>query len=103
MNEYKVNVSQIRELAGHYAAGELEDCIQDVLGSGTNTCELTGDQAEVISLLSMAGFVRARMEQEDLSLSQALRILGRRMRRVVGAQVKKSINKSDSIDPTVSG
>lgn len=82
MNKYSVNVSQIRELAGHYAAGELQGCIQEELESGSNTCVLTGDQAEVISILSMAGFVRARMEQEDISLSQALRILGRKMRRV---------------------
>lgn len=88
MYEYKVNICQIRELAGHYAAGELEVCIQEELESGANTCVLTRDQAEVISILSMAGFVRARMEQDDLSLSQSLRILGRRMRRVVGAQVK---------------
>jgi len=84
MNEYRVNISQIRELAGYYAAGELEGCIQEELGSGTNTCMLTGNHSEVISLLSMACFVRARMEQDDISLSQALRILGRRMRRVVG-------------------
>jgi hypothetical protein len=86
MNEYRVNVSQIRELADHYAAVELEACIREELERGTNTCMLTGDQAKVISMLSMAGFVRARMEQDDISLSQALRILGRRMRRVVGIQ-----------------
>lgn len=86
MHEYRVNISQIRELAGHYAAGELAACIQEELDSGSNTCVLTGNQSEVISILSMAGFVRARMEQDDISLTQALRILGWRMRRAVGAQ-----------------
>lgn len=86
MHEYRINIIKIRELAGNHAAGELEACIREELESGTNPCALTGDQAEVISILSMAGFVRARMEQDDISLSQALRLLGRRMRRAVGIQ-----------------
>jgi hypothetical protein len=84
MNEYRVNVSQIRELAGNYTAGALEACVKEQLESGSNTCLAIQDRTEGLSILSMAGFVRARMEQDDLVLSQALRILGRRMRRAAG-------------------
>jgi len=80
MLKSEINVSQIRTLAGQYAAGELQACIREALDTGASTCLLITDQAEGISLLSMAGFVRARMEQDDVSVSQALRILGQKMR-----------------------
>jgi len=80
MSGNKVNVRQIRLLAGRYAAGELHACIRQAIDTGSNACLAIADQAEGISLLSMAGFVRARMEQDDVSISRALRILGQRMR-----------------------
>lgn len=80
MLKSEINVSQIRTLAGQYAAGELQACIREALDTGASSCLLIADQAEAISLLSMAGFVRARMEQDAISVSQALRILGRKMR-----------------------
>ncbi len=80
MLKSEINVSQIRTLAGQYAAGELHACIRQALDTGASSCLLIVDQAEAISLLSMAGFVRARMEQDAISVSQALRILGRKMR-----------------------
>ena len=80
MDKPRINIRQIRDLAGQYAAVELEGCIQDELEKGSNTCLAIQDQSVGVSILSMAGFVRARMEQDDVSVSQALRILGQRMR-----------------------
>jgi hypothetical protein len=75
-----INISQIMELAERYAAGQLQSCLQEALGNGSNACLALPDQVEGISILSMACFVRGRMEQEGVPVSRALRILGQRMR-----------------------
>jgi len=82
MLKYKININQIKGLSCRYTAGELDGCIQDALQGGSNACLDIQDQTEGISMLSMAGFVRSQMEQEGLSVSRALRILGQRMRRL---------------------
>ena len=80
MPENTINIHQIRELASRFTAAELEACIQAALGAGADDCVTIEDGAAVVSVLSMAGFVRAQMEQNDLSVSRAMRILGQRMR-----------------------
>ena len=80
MSESTINTSQIRSLAVSYAAGELQVCIQDELRKGSNVCLDVPDQTAAVAMLSMAGFVRSQMEQGGLSVHQALRILGQRMR-----------------------
>lgn len=80
MINIRVNIAQIRNLAANYTAGELQGCIQEALGNGSNACLAIPDQTEGISILSMACFVRSQMEQDDVSVSRALRVLGQRMR-----------------------
>jgi len=80
MPKSAINTIQIRSLADRYEAGELQVCIQDELRKGSNDCLAVQHQSAAVAILSMAGFVRSQMEQEGLSVHQALRILGQRMR-----------------------
>jgi hypothetical protein len=80
MRKSGINTIQIRNLADRYAAGELQVCIQDELRKGANDCLPVQNQSAAVAILSMAGFVRSRMEQDGLPVHQALRILGQRMR-----------------------
>lgn len=80
MKKYSVNISQIRELAGKYEAGKLQCCLQDALRRGSNECLVVPGKTDAVSILSMAGFVRSQMEQHNVPVTQALRILGQRMR-----------------------
>jgi hypothetical protein len=80
MHKSGIKSSKIRCLADSYAAGELQVCIQDELREGANACLAVQDQSAAVAILSMAGFVRLQMEQDGLSVQQALRILGQRMR-----------------------
>ena len=92
MGNNSVNISNIRRLSSRYAVVELEACIQEELKNGSNACLLIQDQSAAISILSMAGFVRARMEQDDISVYQALRILGQRMRGLTKLSSKSECN-----------
>ena len=80
MPNSRINTSQIRMLTERYSTGALQGCIEQALSTGTNTCLAIEDKAEAVSTLSMAGFVRARMEQDAVSVSRAMRILGQKMR-----------------------
>jgi hypothetical protein len=83
MMKHRVNITQIRCLAGSYRAVELEACILEMLEKGSNNCLAMQDRTEGISILSMAKFVRSQMEEDGVSVFLALRRLGQRMRGVV--------------------
>lgn len=94
MHKSDINTSNIRYLADKYAAGELQACIRNELRKGANACLAEQDQSAAVSMLSMAGCVRSQMEQDGLSLRQALRIPGQRMRNLAGKPVNTDTNAS---------
>ena len=80
MPNREINISEIRRLSQQHTAKELADCLQQAIEGGSNACLAASDQGEAVSGLSMAGFVRGRMEQDQVSVNRAMRMLGQRMR-----------------------
>lgn len=79
-----MHIAEIRELARRYSPDQLEECINRQLSEGDNPCdEQGGSTEEIINVLAKAEFVRARIN-EGMSLGEAIRELGRRIRAAQG-------------------
>lgn len=76
----EVHIREVRELARRFSAAQIEGCIQHQLDEGSNPCAPDGSAEEAMSVLAKAEYVRHLMEERDLSLSEAIRELGRRIR-----------------------
>ena len=84
MHNKSVNIKEIRSLAVTYNADSLERCLQSQLVRGENVCRSGDDTGELVSLLAKAAFVRSVVDKEGVSVNEAVRVLGARMRRVRG-------------------
>ena len=84
MHNKSVNIKEIRSLAVAYNADSLERCLQSQLGRGENVCRGGVDSGEVVSLLAKAAFVRGVADKEGVSVNEAVRVLGARMRGYAG-------------------
>ena len=81
MDKQSISMIVIRELASKYGAVQLATCIDSQLSAGTNPClRSTGTEAAVAAL-ARAAFVRGTIDREGMSLNEAVRLLGERMRR----------------------
>lgn len=78
------HIADIRRLAGHYGASAIEQCIQLALADQANPCYSAQETSETMNVLAKTGFVIGQM-QRGMTLAQAMRELGRRMRAVQGA------------------
>lgn len=84
MNNKSVSIKEIRKLAAGFSAGSLERCLDSQLDVGENVCMRRGDSEEIVSLLAKAVFVRNVVEREEVSINNAVRVLGARMRAYSG-------------------
>ena len=81
MDKQSISMRVIRELAEKHGAVQLEMCIDSQLSAGTNSClRGTGTEA-AIAALARAAFVRGTIDKGGMSLNEAVRLLGERMRR----------------------
>ena len=86
MENNSISMREIRRLAVDNAADSLQRCMDTQLSSGENSC-LPGNDAEVIiAALAKAAFVRGSIDKEGISLNEAVRLLGERMRRYSGCR-----------------
>ena len=76
-------ITMVRELASQYSTQTLDACIQSQLDSGENDCFFEEDVDNIMNVLAKASFVKAQMIN-GLQLSQAMRVLGQRMRALQG-------------------
>ena len=77
-------ISDISKLSSEYTATALSDCLSDQLENGENACYRGREPNQVMAVLAKAAFVRGLVEREGLTLRQAMRELGIRMRRLAG-------------------
>lgn len=77
-----VPVKEIRDLAQRFSSTQIENCISHQLDDGSNPCAASKDAEAAMDALAKADFVRQLMEEQGMSLSDALRDLGRRIRSV---------------------
>lgn len=82
--EPKSYITDIRELARRFDARAIEQCIQLALAEQANPCYTTNEASETMNVLAKTGFVIGQMQQ-GMTLAQAIRELGRRIRAVQGA------------------
>jgi hypothetical protein len=73
----------VKKLAEKYSPEQIEACIRQQVEKGENACDIIDETDEVITALSKAEVVRELMDQ-GMTLSNALRELGRRIRAVYG-------------------
>ena len=78
-------ITEIRELAKQFNAGAIEECIELALQNRENPCYSRGEQEDIMNVLAKVNFVKVQM-QRGLSLAQAMRELGKRMRVIQGEQ-----------------
>ncbi|MGD8570630.1 MAG: hypothetical protein PVJ39_21270 [Gammaproteobacteria bacterium] len=72
-------ITVVRELATNYDAGTLTRCMEHALNKRSNPCYAALDSNQVVNVLAKANFVK-QMEAEGLSVPEAMRELGKRMR-----------------------
>ena len=76
-----IYMAAVRELAERFDGGTLESCMNQALADSPNRCFDNGDREQTMNILAKAGFVRTQMQQ-GASLAEAMRELGRRIRKV---------------------
>lgn len=76
-----MHLKEIRELAQRFSGEEIEGCIHHQLDAGNNPCAPSESAEEAMNMLAKADYVRDLMDDHGYSLSEAVRELGRRIRR----------------------
>ena len=75
-----MNVQAIRQLAEKFSVNELELCVDDQLNNHNNLCYRGSSEEETIDSLSKASYIRQLMDDENLTLNDAIRKLTRTIR-----------------------
>ncbi len=81
-NRGGAHIPEVRELAKRFSAEEIEGCIHHQLDEGDNPCAPDESAEEAMSVLAKAEYARSLVEEQGMSLSEAIRELGRRIRAV---------------------
>jgi hypothetical protein len=84
-NNPSTHITDIRHLATHFDARTIEQCMQQALANQPNPCYSGVENTEVMNVLAKSRFIIGQMQQ-GLTLAQALRELGRRMRLLTKGQ-----------------
>ena len=80
--EREPRFGRVRALALDFSAEELDRCLQQQIDTAGNECMVCTDSTQSLDLLARAAYVRNGVEETGITLTGALRELGRRMRRV---------------------
>ncbi|MGD9385744.1 MAG: hypothetical protein PVF28_04260 [Thioalkalispiraceae bacterium] len=78
-----MHIAEIRDLAKRFDANTIEKCMQLALENKDNPCYSGGELEEVMNVLAKASFVKEQTD-EGMSLAEAIRELGKRIRAVQG-------------------
>lgn len=90
MDEAKINVKEIRDLARKFTPGQIGKCIAHQIEEGKNVCLEDGSTEAVVNELAKAEFVRSLVD-EGVSLNDAVRELARRIRVIQNASRKEGL------------
>ena len=81
-DHHGIHIREIKDLAQRFDPAVIEGCLQQAIDFGRpQDCDLDAATEEAVDILSKAGYVRSRMD-EGLSLGEAVRELGRKIRQV---------------------
>jgi hypothetical protein len=72
-------LTAVRALVGKFDAAAIGQCLNLVVRGETNPCFRAASEEEVVTVLARAAFV-AEQIQQGLTMGEAIRELGRRMR-----------------------
>lgn len=76
------HMAAVRELAEQWSLADLETCEAEVIGNNVCRC-VPGQPPDVaLSLLAKAAYIRRLLDGGHVGIREALRILGRQMRRL---------------------
>ncbi|HUL01534.1 MAG TPA: hypothetical protein VLX29_11885 [Nitrospirota bacterium] len=78
-----MNTQDLKKLVDKYSLAQITGCIQQQLEEGENACGVADTTDEIITALSRAEVMRELMDQ-GMGFHDALRELGRRIRKVYG-------------------
>ncbi len=92
MDEGKINIKEIRDLARRFTPDQIEKCIAQQIDIGKNVCRENGSTEAVVNELAKAEFVRSLVD-EGVSLNDAVRELARRIRVIQNASKKEGIKE----------
>ncbi len=90
MDEAKINIKEIRDLARKFTPEQMEKCIAQQIEAGKNVCREDGSTEAVVNELAKAEFVRTLVDEGE-SLDGAVRELARRIRLIQNASKKEGI------------
>lgn len=76
-------MSMVRDIAARFNKQKIDSCLDDIIMDRTGSCLTLTDKDEAVSVLAKAAYIRS-LTENGLSLSQAMRELGRRMRAMRG-------------------
>ena len=76
-------MQEIRKLAEKYSHAELENCIEQQISEGSNTCFIGQTPEETMNVLSKASYVKQQVEEgKTASILEAIREMAARMRSI---------------------
>lgn len=79
MDNYRIDIAEIRELASRFTTQDLELCINQQIMEGQNVCKTSGHSEQIINELAKANFVRELVDK-GISMREAVRELAKRIR-----------------------
>ena len=80
-----LHLAEVRELAKRFDANAIEHCMALALQQKENPCYAAVELEDVMNVLAKASFVQQQI-QHGLSLAEAIRELGKRIRSIQSAQ-----------------
>lgn len=83
-SQQSMHISEIRDLANRFSSEAIEKCIQLAMENKENPCYSAIELEDAMNVLAKANFVKSQMEQ-GMSLAEAIRDLGNRIRSVQGS------------------
>jgi hypothetical protein len=84
MDQQSINIREIRDVANRFDTNSIESCIQLAMENKENPCYSAFELEDAMNVLAKANFVKSQMEQ-GMSLAEAIRDLGKRIRSVQGS------------------
>jgi len=78
-NAVNTGITAVRELVRAFSIKQLDSCLNEQIAGQSNNCIANRPENEPVDILARAAYVKGLMEQ-SMTLSQAMRELGRNMR-----------------------
>ena len=75
-------IKDVRALARFFSTAELNRCLASQIDRQTNGCAVCADSSRSVDLLARAVYVKTMVEEKGVTVKEAMRELGRKMRSI---------------------